>query len=337
MYRINAPFVKSNWYDVFAGSQGERNLISMTDPYQHGQHRKLAAQHFSKKWISRLEPYVSKNVKLAIAGMSSEGKRDGHFDVFKWFILMATDVVGEASFGESFRTLETGEKNGYINDLEQVGNRMTVRSELPWIPRIGKYFPVGPAKEITRALARLNEYAEESVQRYWKGLESDPDNAKPTLLSEEYAAVETGTISAAQIHRDALGYIIAGTDTTAVTATYAVWLLSCHPDTEQDLIQEVSALRDGFTDEDLQPLRHLNNVINETLRLRGPITQGLPRLVPPESLESCGYLIPPGTVVGVQAYTMHRNPQVWDRPEVFSPGRWSSTYSPERCMFMDGY
>ena len=329
--------MKSDWYDVFAGNLGERNLLSMTDRYQHGQHRKLAAQHFSKKWISRLEPYVSKNVKLAIAGMSSEGKRNGHFDIFKWFTFMATDVVGEASFGESFRTLERGGKSIYIKDLEQVGSRLMVRSELPWVTRIGKYLPVGPAKEIPRALARLNEYAEESIQRYWKGLETDPDNAKATLLSEEYASVEAGTISAAQLRRDALGYIIAGTDTTAITATYAVWLLSRHPDVEQDLIQEVSTLRDGFTDDDLQPLRHLNNVINETLRLRGPITQGLPRLVPPSSLESCGYLIPPGTVVGVQAYTMHRNPKVWNHPEVFNPARWSGTCSPEGDMFTIRY
>ena len=300
----------------------------MTDPYQHGQHRKLAAQHFSKRWISRLEPYISRNVKLAIAGMSSEDERDGLFDIFKWFTFMATDVVGEASFGESFRILETKEKNGYIKDLEQVGSRSMVRSELPWITRIGKYFPVGPAKEIPRAVARLNGYAEESIQRYWKGLETEPDNAKPTLLSEEYASVEAGTLSAAQLRRDALGYIIAGTDTTAITATYAVWLLSRHPDIEQDLIQEVSTLHDGFTDADLQSLRHLNNVLNETLRLRGPIAQGLPRLVPPESLESCGYLIPPATVVGVQSYTMHRNPTVWNQPEVFNPARWSGTYSP---------
>ena len=238
---------------------------------------------------------------------------------------MATDVVGEASFGESFRTLETGEKNDYINDLEKVGDRSIVRSELPWIPKIARYFPVSSAKEIPRAVLRLNKYAEDSIQRYWKGLEAEPNNVKPSLLSEEYACVQNGTISVAQLRRDALGYIVAGTDTTAITATYAVWLLSSYPEVEQELIQEVSTLRDGFTDEDLQSLRLLNNVLSETLRLRGPITQGLPRIVPPESLECCGYVIPQGMVVGVQAYTMHRNPQVWDYPEVFNPSRWSGT------------
>ena len=107
VYRIGDPFKKTDWYDVFAGNRGERNLISMMDRYQHGQHRKLAAQHFSKKWISRLEPYIIKNVKLAIAGMSDEDQRNGHFDVFKWFTKMATDVFGEASFGESYHTLDT--------------------------------------------------------------------------------------------------------------------------------------------------------------------------------------------------------------------------------------
>jgi hypothetical protein len=29
-------------------------------------------------------------------------------DVFKWWLFMATDIIGELSFGESFRMLEAG-------------------------------------------------------------------------------------------------------------------------------------------------------------------------------------------------------------------------------------
>lgn len=35
--------------------------------------------------------------------------RRGAADVFKWWLFMATDVIGELSFGESFRVLEAGE------------------------------------------------------------------------------------------------------------------------------------------------------------------------------------------------------------------------------------
>ena len=36
------------------------------------------------------------------------------------------------------------------------------------------YSPIGPAKEITRAVGRIRNYAEESVQRYWTQLRADP-------------------------------------------------------------------------------------------------------------------------------------------------------------------
>jgi len=41
--------------------------------------------------------------------MSGELKSRGVMDVFKWWFYMATDVIGELSFGESFRMLDSGE------------------------------------------------------------------------------------------------------------------------------------------------------------------------------------------------------------------------------------
>lgn len=37
----------------------------------------------------------------------------GVADVFKWFLFMATDVIGELTFGESFRMLELGEVSSF--------------------------------------------------------------------------------------------------------------------------------------------------------------------------------------------------------------------------------
>ena len=40
--------------------------------------------------------------------MDEEMKGRGVADVFKWFLFYSTDVIGELSFGESFRMLEIG-------------------------------------------------------------------------------------------------------------------------------------------------------------------------------------------------------------------------------------
>lgn len=45
---------------------------------------------------------------MTIQRMAEETNTRGTADVFKWWLFMATDIIGELSFGESFRTLEQG-------------------------------------------------------------------------------------------------------------------------------------------------------------------------------------------------------------------------------------
>lgn len=41
-----------------------------------------------------------------------------------------------------------------------------------------------------------------------------------------------------------------------------------------------------------------------------------------------GFALPPGTVVGTQAWTMHRNPAVFPSPDTFLPDRWLCSDEP---------
>ena len=88
IYKVGGSYLKSEWYDGFTGNMKERSLFTMTDPKQHGQHRRLTAFNFSEKWVANMEPYISKNVKLAIDRMAEDSKKHGYFDCFKWFLFM---------------------------------------------------------------------------------------------------------------------------------------------------------------------------------------------------------------------------------------------------------
>jgi cytochrome P450 len=103
-----------------------------------------------------------------------------------------------------------------------------------------------------------------------------------------------------------------------------VWNLACHPEIEAAVIQEVAALPDGFTDDNLRKCKLLNNVLTEMLRIRPPIGQSLPCVVPEGGAELCGHHIPGGANVVVQAWSMHRNPTVLKDPERFIPARWDN-------------
>lgn len=51
---------------------------------------------------------VLENVELAIHKIQERMDTDGSADLLKWFFFMATDIVGQLSFGESFHMLEYG-------------------------------------------------------------------------------------------------------------------------------------------------------------------------------------------------------------------------------------
>ena len=86
---MSSQYYKAPWYRMISGSKTS-SVFGMTDPKEHAEHRRLTANNFSEKWLSKLEPYVAKNVELAVARMREDAVRQGYFDVFKWFTFMAS-------------------------------------------------------------------------------------------------------------------------------------------------------------------------------------------------------------------------------------------------------
>ena len=74
----------------------------------------------------------------------------------------------------------------------------------------------------------------------------------------------------------------------------------------------------GFSDAlDMAELENaplLNSVIEETLRLYGAAPGALPRIVPSQGMTVAGYHLPAGTEVSTQAYTLHRDPRLFQEP-----------------------
>lgn len=55
-----------------------------------------------------------------------------------------------------------------------------------------------------------------------------------------------------------------------------------------------------------------------------------------ELFDMMGYALPPGTIVGTQAWSMHRDASVFPSPDAFLPERWLST-NPEQLARMTAH
>jgi cytochrome P450 len=84
-----------------------------------------------------------------------------------------------------------------------------------------------------------------------------------------------------------------------------------------------------YTSDFLQP--YLDCVVNEMLRLRGPITAAAPRVSPGKMIGDV--YVPAGTVVSNAQYTTHRDPEVFPSPFEFNPDRWRDPTTEMKIMF----
>ena len=107
IHKTNTRFMKSEFYENLI-AKGFQNMFNTTDPKFHSNRRRLLATPISDSSLHKMEPLISDRVHLAVDKMAQEMKTQGVMDVFKWCLFMATDVIGELSFGESFRMLESG-------------------------------------------------------------------------------------------------------------------------------------------------------------------------------------------------------------------------------------
>jgi len=107
VYSTKEIFVKAPWYHK-SMPKGAENIFSTADLEFHRRHRRLLSSPLSESSLKTMEPIVRDLVYLSIEQMKREMLKRGAVDVYKWALFTTTDVIGELTFGDSFRMLQQG-------------------------------------------------------------------------------------------------------------------------------------------------------------------------------------------------------------------------------------
>ncbi|KAJ4418349.1 hypothetical protein N0V82_005630 [Gnomoniopsis sp. IMI 355080] len=326
IHTVKATYIKSPKFYRALSAPGVESVFSTTDIQTHRRHRKLLSGGFSESSLKSYLPIVEQRVNLAVERIGQEMKSSREAgDVFKWWLFMATDVIGELTFGESFRMLELGEKNDYSRNLEKIALVSAKRNTFPWLAKLAlKGIPIPGFADNTDVIHKNAKYTTESLRRYQNLVEKNPERPVPTLFTRIFKGQEEDTLTFKEIMDNATAYIVAGSDTTAVTLTYLVWRVLRDPEVRDKLVHEVQQLPEDYSDHELQGLHYLNYTIEEALRLHPAAPSALPRIVPREGADFAGSYLPGGSTVCTQAYSLHRDPSIFPDPERFDPSRWAA-------------
>jgi cytochrome P450 len=155
---------------------------------------------------------------------------------------------------------------------------------------------------------------------------ADPrEQRERTLLNMIEAAAADPTIpefDRQQAIDEIKQYLWAGTETTALTLAWALYLTARHPEAAERIRKEgetVCGDREP-TAADYSALAYTRAVIQETMRLYPPIWMLLRQAAKDDVIE--GKEIRAGDKVALFAYGAHHNLKYWENPESFSPERW---------------
>jgi cytochrome P450 len=125
-----------------------------------------------------------------------------------------------------------------------------------------------------------------------------------------------------QLRDEVITLFLAGHETTALSLTYALYLLARHPDRAARVRDEVDRVlgerRPGAADVD--DLSYTEAVVDEAMRLYPPVWAIGREAV--EDVEIGGYLLPEGTQVYTSQSVLHRDPEYFEAPDAFRPERW---------------
>ncbi len=162
------------------------------------------------------------------------------------------------------------------------------------------------------------------------------DHRQRTLLTMLQAAAadpKQPDFTGQQVLDEVKQYLWAGTETTALTLNWCLYLLHLHPDAAERIRQEG---QDAYGDrvpawEDIHALSFTRAVIQETMRLYPPVWSII-RLALAED-EIAGRKVMPGDKIVLSPYLVHHSQRYWHEPEKFEPSRFMPENAKKRVPY----
>lgn len=240
-------------------------------------------------------------------------------------------IITRAMFSDRLAEAEARDVSEAIRVLNRQRLRLRDFVGIPeWIPRL-------TAAE-TRAAIRT---VDRTVNRIIAERRAD-ERDRGDLLSMFMLAAdeETGErMSDRQLRNEVVTMFIAGHETTATALLWTFYALDRNPEVETRLHAEVDAALGGRPPglDDLPRLPYARMVIEETMRLY-PTVGMISRQAAVDD-EIAGVRVPRGTIVNLNIWRAHRDPEVWADPERFDPERFDPARSrgrPKHAYFPFG-
>ncbi|HZZ80855.1 MAG TPA: cytochrome P450 [Gemmataceae bacterium] len=272
--------------------------------------RRLIQPVFSRTRIAGYGPAMVEITQRLIANWKPGEQRDIHVEMMRVTLDIAAKTLFGAEVGDQAHAIAEALEVAQGNFLERFNSLLPLPM---WVPT--------PANlRMRRAVKRLNDVIYSIIQQRRQN-PADRGDLLSLLLQARDEDDGTG-MNDKQLRDEAMTLFLAGHETTALTLSWAWYLLANHPEAEAKLASELDAVLGGRapTVDDWPKLKFTEMVALESMRLYPPAyVIGREALI---DLDIGGYHVPKGTTVLMPAWVVHRDARWYDEPERFRPERW---------------
>ncbi|KAI1762475.1 cytochrome P450 [Hypoxylon sp. FL1150] len=309
---------KGTWYAQSCTNHDKSSVQMSVDFEKHKLRRRAWDKAFSVKALHTYEP----RIKVLVDQLVTQISKRGVLDVSAWSNYLTYDVMGEIGFSKDFGCVSNGAEHAATKAIHDHLIALSIGAHIPWLLNLASYIP-----GITAGYADFFNYCEVQVNAKLKTLDlsKHPQDIMTWLLKPVVEKDASASPTKESLSDDARLLIIAGSDTTASTLAQTLFFLAKHPAIFQKLQGLVDAAMPSPSDwtyEKTRSITYIDNIIDESLRLKPAVTSGFYRETPPQGIQVDEQHIPGNTVVFVPTQMIQTDPRYWQEAAEFVPERF---------------
>ncbi|XLR11817.1 hypothetical protein S83_039755 [Arachis hypogaea] len=288
--------------------------------------RKICVAHvLSSRRVTSFSSIRKFEVKQWIKKISSHASSKKVTNLNEMIISLTSTIICRIAFGRRYEDegVERSRFHDLFNECQAMLGGFFVSDYIPflgWIDRLN-----GMHARLNKIFKELDKFYQEVIDEHMDPNRdsSNGEDIIDVLLQLKNQRSFSFDLTINHIKALFMDILVAGTDTTAATTVWAMTALIKNPRVMKKVQEEIrnfGGQKDFLEEENIQKCIYFKAVMKETLRLHLPVP-----LVPKETNKTCiinGYEIPSKTIVYVNAWAIHRDPEAWKDPYEFYPERF---------------
>ncbi|EXA30606.1 hypothetical protein FOVG_18026 [Fusarium oxysporum f. sp. pisi HDV247] len=327
IYALGSGFLKSDYYAaMLTGDPLGDNIFPTIDDNEHRDRRRKISSLYTMSAMLAYEKAVDEMTAVLTRKLHAFSDENKPFDFPQFMQYFAFDVIGQITFKQNFGMME--------REFDSIGLIKNIHHVLDYLAQIGLLPDLHPL--LRRATGKdakartLIDFIFGQIDRQRKENDGPNDHAEYTTFLQKLLDMQDAHKVTVVNICDATGSNLgAGSDTTAISLSSALYYLYRHPRAlsklrrEIDTLAEEGRISDPVTFQEAQAMPYLQAVINESFRMFPAVGTILPRLVPKGGANLGGFYFPEGTHVGASAWVLHFDKSTFGPDaDIYRPERW---------------